>query len=92
MDEKTAFKSEVNFQTSLALCINFDLFCLTGPECRPNGVPRGGSEHPAAADGARLLCLHSEGWTTARLVLVGLPSSPEPVPTLPQGTQALEIL
>lgn len=62
---------------------------VTGPKCRPHGVPWGGSEHPTAANGTGLLCVHSQGRTTAWLVLVCLPSGPEPVSTLPQGTGTL---
>ena len=68
------------------------LCLLTGPECRSYGVPRGGSEHPAAADGSGLLCLHSQDGTIARLVLVSLSSGPEPVPSLPKGAQSFNII
>lgn len=65
---------------------------MTGPECRSYGVPRGGSKHPAAANGFGLLCLHSQDGTIARLVLVSLSSGPEPVSSLPKGAQSFSII
>lgn len=60
-------------------------FLRAGPGCGSDGVPWGGSQHPAAADGSGLLHFHSEGGATAWLVLVRLSWSSEPVSALSEG-------